>query len=189
MRSAFGRGRPLRPNGFGCRFPPTEDRMDSSLTAIRRFIGERHALALPLGLGLALGACTDSRHEAVAELRRLDEAMQQHAAVYGRFPATLDPRRPVSLTNLPYAPGREVDLRLVGGTQDSYGATAGHGVWSCGIHVGPGEKGEPDCAPTGGGSSDDQPDTLGQPASPMEGLLTPRGASPIQSDLPPSSSP
>lgn len=189
MRFAFGRGRPLRLNGFGCRFPPTEDRMDSSPTAIRRFIGERHALALPLALGLALGACTDSRHEARVELRRLDEAMQQHAAVYGRFPATLDPRRPVSLTNLPYAPGREVDLHLQDGTQDSYAATARHGVWSCWMPISVGEKGEPACAPTGGGSSDDQPDTLGPPASPLDDMLTPRGTSPIQSDLPPSSSP
>ena len=163
--------------------------MGLSLTVVRRFVGQHHALALPLGLGLTVGACTDSRHEAITELRRLDEAMQQHAAVYGRFPATLDPHHPVSLTNLPYAPEREVNLRLLGSTEDSYGARAGHGVWVCWIGLGPGKRGEPDCAPTGDGSRDDAPNTPGQPAFPLEGILTPQSEAPAQSGLPPSSSP
>ena len=163
--------------------------MDCSFTVIRRFVGQYRTLALPLGLGLTVGACTDSRHEAITELRRLDQAMQQHAAVYGRFPATLDPHHPVSLTNLPYAPGRKVDLRLLGSTGDSYGARAGHGVWVCWMGMGPGKRGEPDCAPTGNGSPDDAADTPGQPASPLKDILTPQSEAPAQSGLPPSSSP
>jgi hypothetical protein len=109
----------------------------------------RRSLAPLLGLNLLLGACSDPRHEAVMELRRLEEAMQRHSARYGRYPETLDVQRQADATNLPHAAEGEVELRLLGGGHDRYSATARSGIWICGMSVSPAGSAPPECTPAG----------------------------------------
>lgn len=144
---------------------------DSTTAARRSFARAGRALPRLLALGvLFLGACSDPRHDAATELLRLDKAMQRHAAQYGRFPETLDSRSPASRANLPHAPERKVELRLLSVTEDGYVASARRGSWVCGMSVDPRQKAQPDCFPSGA-SSRDLSDTVGKPAPGPERVL------------------
>ena len=117
--------------------------------------GAARALALLplLPVSLLVSGCRDHRSVAVSELERLDAAMQQHATRYGSFPETIDSDRPITHQNLPYSQERNVSVRLVGTTSQSYAATARSGVWLCGVRVGRGQRAVPDCVPTEANSS------------------------------------
>lgn len=131
----------------------------------------RRAFALLIGAAvfLFLGGCGGGRDKAVSELQRLDQHMHQHMARYGSFPETIDPALPASPANLPYVPQRRVRVRLIGATPQSYGATARSGVWLCAVQVAPGEPANPDCTPTGNGSSEGAGE--GRPPAPLDGIL------------------
>lgn len=124
----------------------------------------------PLALILLLAGCTNPRGEALDELQRLDEAMQQHALHHGSFPETLDPRLPATATNLPYAHGAGTTLRLLGLSPERYAATASSGSWLCGAQVGRGEKLQPNCTP-----GIDEPavgrTTAETPSAPLQGIF------------------
>lgn len=131
-------------------------------------------LLILIAICLFLGACSDGRYRAASELQRLDDAMRQHATRYGSFPETIDPALPPSRANLPYVPERKVRVRLIGATSESYAATARRGVWLCAVRVGPGQRADPDCTPTGSESSESADGA--QPAAPLEGILEEPGA-------------
>lgn len=146
---------------------------------ITSLLRNRLSLTRLVIVGLLLGACGNPRNDAATELERLHEAMQRHAAQYHRYPDTLDAGRPASATNLPYAPRRDVAVRLVGSTADGYQAQARRKSWICWIMVGPGQPATPDCSPVSP-SLRNAPDSAGQPAGGLEGVLQP-GASPADS--------
>lgn len=137
---------------------------------------------LPAALALLAAACGDPRHDAAEELLRLKDAMQGHAARYGRLPETLDPARPATPANLPHAAGRGVTLRLAAVAGDGYHATARRGSWLCWQRVRGSEAASPDCVPLSPGASD----TASVPASAgaLEGLVRPQDA-PADSSAPP----
>lgn len=145
----------------------------SSGRLIRVTRGIQPGFPLALLLALAVGGCTGSGHEARAELQRLDEAMQQHAEQYGRFPATLDPDRPASPANLPFTPAADVQLRFLGVTDNGYGATARRGIWICSLVGSSGGGGAVNCTPTGPGSSEATEESGAPSDSPLDDLLTP----------------
>lgn len=131
----------------------------------------RLALARPIALAVLLGACGNPRNDAVAELNRLHEAMQRHAARHGRFPQTIDHARPASATNLPHAPRRGVSLSLLRATADGYQARARRKSWICYLRVAPGQPARPDCAPVSPSLRDAPEDTTSQAAGGFEGVL------------------
>lgn len=121
-----------------------------------------------LPAALLLAACGNSRNEAAAELLRLDAAMQQHRTSHGRYPETIDPARPATPANLPFAPERKMTVRLRAVAGDRYQATARHRSWNCWMAVGPDQPALPDCAPLTASAPEDTPEAVGQapPATP-----------------------
>jgi hypothetical protein len=89
-------------------------------------------LALP---ALLLAACRNPRAEAVSELQRLRGEMDRHARSFGRYPATLDVRRPEVAENLPYAPARGIPVMLLESDASGFQAVATRRPWSCTLQV------------------------------------------------------
>ncbi|HEX6746011.1 MAG TPA: hypothetical protein VF092_01765 [Longimicrobium sp.] len=98
-------------------------------------------------LALALAACANPRAKAVAELERLQTEMDRHAAAYGRYPATIDTRRPAAAENLPYAPSEGITVYLLTSDTRGYQAVATRRPWSCSLVFVRGEGQRVECNP------------------------------------------
>ena len=137
----------------------------------------RHPL-LTVAMAILLGACANPREEAREELRKLRAAMDQHRTGHGRYPATIDPRRPASAANLPLQPREGVALELVHAGADGFQALARRRPWICTMNVDARGAERMRCAPLG--NSDAPPDS-GSRANPLDSMLhrpPPAGAQP-----------
>lgn len=124
---------------------------------------------LPLAALALLVACRNPREDARGELHRLRTELDQHRARLGRYPDTLDPRRPASPANLPFAPRKGVAVRLVHAGDDGIQALARQAPWTCSLNVDPRRGERIECTPL----STAEPD-LSSPAgapNPMDSVL------------------
>jgi hypothetical protein len=137
----------------------------------------RPRIVILAAMAVALGGCSNPREEARAELRRLREAVEQHAKEYGRYPDTVDPGRPASATNLAHQPPSGVTIRLVHAGADGFQAVAHRRPWVCSLNVDARGAEKMECAPLNSPVSDGSAPTR-SPASPFDSV--PRSPSPVE---------
>ncbi|MFL5382764.1 MAG: hypothetical protein ACJ8GN_09650 [Longimicrobiaceae bacterium] len=94
----------------------------------------RHPI-LAVAVAVLLGACANPREEARGELRKLRTALDEHRARYGRYPETVDARRPASAANLPLQPREGVSVELVHAGAGGIQALARRRPWICTMNV------------------------------------------------------
>jgi hypothetical protein len=121
-----------------------------------------------VGIAMLVGACANPREEARGELRKLRTAVEQHAARYGRYPETIDPRRPASAANLSFQARKGVSLELVHAGTDGIQALARRRPWICTMNVDARGAERMRCATL---SNADAPPASGGRANPLDSML------------------
>jgi hypothetical protein len=117
----------------------------------------------------ALGGCANPRAEARDALHDLRAALDQHARVYGAYPSTIDPARPLSATNLPHHPPAGVGVELVHAGADGFQALARRRPWVCSMNVDATRRERLKCAPlTSNGPERPDSGAAPRPALPLE---------------------
>jgi hypothetical protein len=127
----------------------------------------RHPI-LAVAVAVLLGACANPRAEARQELKKLRTALDEHRTRYGRYPETVDPRRPASAANLSLQPREGVTLELVHAGADGIQALARRRPWICNMNVDARGAERVECAPL---SNSDAPPAQPGKANPLDSLL------------------
>jgi hypothetical protein len=128
----------------------------------------RSLVMFSAAVAVILAGCGNPRADARAELRRLREAVEQHAKEHGRYPETIDPGRPASATNLPHEPRSGVSVELMHAGADGFQALARSRPWICSMNV-DARRGETvECAPLTSSNPGVPPDSTKRAPSPLE---------------------
>ena len=131
---------------------------------------DRSRVIAAAACALLAAGCANPREDARGELRRLRTAVEQHAAKFGHYPRTLEPRLPETAENLPHRAAKGVTLRLVHAGADGIQALGKRGQWVCSLNVDAQRRERLKCAPL----SSDAADRPLEPAANVPRVVGPR---------------
>jgi len=137
-------------------------------------------------LPLLVAACANPREDARGELHLLRTAVERHAAKFGHYPRTLDPRLPESAENLPHRAGKGVTLRLVHAGADGMQALARRRSWICSLNVDAQRRERIECTPLSSSTAEQPLEPSGAAPSVVESRDS---AAPVSSPVSPSPTP